>query len=96
MKSLPPEVVPYRRTAEFSDVTVPAALTRSHTTKRGVWGRICVLQGSLRYRILEPNPEEHMLSPEHPGVVEPEVPHELETLGEARFFIEFLRCPEPL
>ncbi|HIF93393.1 MAG TPA: DUF1971 domain-containing protein [Myxococcales bacterium] len=37
---------------------------RSHTTKRGVWGRIHVLEGSLRYRILEPTIEEIILRPE--------------------------------
>lgn len=91
MKVLPPNLVAYQRTREFSETTVPAALRRSHTTKPGVWGRICVLQGSLRYRILEPYPEEHVLSPEQPGVVEPEIPHEVEPLGEVRFFVEFLR-----
>lgn len=91
MKSLPPDVVPYRRTAEFSEITVPDALRRRHTTKRGVGGRIHVLEGSLRYRILEPQIEEHVLSADHPGVVEPEVPHEVEPLGKVRFYVEFLR-----
>ena len=94
MKSLPPDVAPYRRTPEFSEVTVPGALRRRHTTKAGVWGRICVLHGSLRYRILEPRFEEHTLSPGRPGVVEPEIPHEVEPLGEVRFFVEFLRGVE--
>jgi hypothetical protein len=35
-----------------------------------------VLAGTLRCRILEP--EELLLDPEHPGVVEPKVPHEVE------------------
>ena len=68
------------------------ALRRRHTTKAGVWGRICVLEGSLRYRILEPVREEHLLSAERPGIVEPEVPHEVEPLGPVRFFVEFLRA----
>jgi hypothetical protein len=53
-----------------------------------------VLSGSLRYRILGPDPEEHILSPERVGVVEPEVPHEVEPLGEVRFYVEFLGQPE--
>jgi hypothetical protein len=32
-----------------------------------------------------------VLSPDTPGVVEPEVPHEVEPLGGVRFFVEFLR-----
>ena len=91
MKSLPPEVTPYRRTREFSQTTVPDALRHRHSTARGVWGRIYVLEGSLRYRILEPQPEEHVLSPERSGIVEPEVPHEVEPLGAVRFYVEFLR-----
>ena len=94
VKSLPLDVTAYRRTPEFSESTVPAALRRRHTTKSGVWGRIHVLFGSLRYRILEPEAEEHILSFERDGVVEPEVPHEVEPLGEVRFYVEFLRRPE--
>jgi tellurite resistance-related uncharacterized protein len=52
-----------------------------------------VVQGTLRYRILGPEPEEHVLSPDCPGIVEPEVPHEVEPLGEVRFYVEFLREP---
>jgi tellurite resistance-related uncharacterized protein len=91
VKTLPADVVPYRRTAEFTETTVPAGLRRRHTTKPGVWGRIRVLEGELRYRILEPRLEERVLSAELPGVVEPEVPHEVEPIGAVRFYVEFLR-----
>ena len=94
MKSIPPDVVVYQQTKEFTEATVPVGLTRRHTTKPGVWGRICVLEGSLRYRILEPQSEEHLLSPGQDGVVEPESPHEVECLGATRFYVEFLRRPE--
>ncbi len=94
MRALPTDLAPYRRTPEFSESTLPDALRRRHTTKPGVWGLIHVLEGSLRYRILEPEPEEHVLSPGTPGVVEPEVPHEVEPLGRVRFFVEFLRRAE--
>ena len=92
MNSLPPGAAPYSRSPEFSETTVPEALRRRHQTKRGVWARICVLEGRLRYRVLasEP-PEEFTLSPEQPGIAAPEVPHCVEPLGAVRFFIEFLR-----
>ena len=95
MKPIPPNVVAYKRTREFSETSVPASLTRRHATRSGVWGRICVLHGALRYRILEPEPEEHLLSPGDPGVVEPEVPHSVEPVGQVRFFVEFLRESAP-
>jgi tellurite resistance-related uncharacterized protein len=93
MESLPRDAVVYSRTPEFAGATVPAALRQSHTTKPGVWGRIRVVDGSLRYRILEPTLEEHVLTPDAPGIIEPEVPHEVEPIGEVRFFVEFLRSP---
>ena len=91
MRSLPLRAVAYRRTAEFSESTIPSALLRCHTTKPGVWGCIHVVEGSLRYRILESSPTEYVLSPEVPGIVEPEVPHEVEPIGKVRFYVEFFR-----
>ncbi len=94
MKALPTAAVPYRRTPEFNETSVPAALLRRHDTKPGVWGRIEVLEGELIYRILEPAIEEHLLQPGVDGVVEPGVPHEVEPRGAVRFFVEFARVPE--
>ena len=91
MKSLPPDVTSYRRTPEFTESTVPAALTRQHDTKAGVWGRICVIEGTLRYRILTAEPEEHVLTPGRDGIVEPQVPHQVEPTPGVRFYVEFLR-----
>ncbi len=91
MKRLPEGVAPYKRTAEFNEDTIPAGLRRAHRTAPGVWGLIRVLEGELRYRILEPDTEEHQLDPRTPGVVEPGVPHEVEPRGPVRFFVEFCR-----
>ena len=91
MKRLPDDGSAYRRTPEFTEATVPAGLLRRHSTKSGVWGRIVVQEGVLRYRILEPQVEEHRLRQGHDGVVEPAVAHEVEPLGPVRFFVEFLR-----
>jgi len=85
--------VSYQRTPEFSEETIPSALRSRHSTKRGVWGRICVVRGQLLYRILEPTLEEHVLSPQRHGVVEPQIHHEVEPIGEVRFYVEFLREP---
>ncbi len=91
MKSLPDDVVPYRRTQEFTESTIPTGLLRAHTTKAGVWGRIRVLEGSLRYRILEPQIEEMLLEPGVDGIIEPRVRHQVEACGPARFWVEFAR-----
>lgn len=93
MKQLPEGLVPYKRTPEFTEDTIPAGLRRQHTTKAGAWARIVVLSGTLRYRILCEPVEEHELTPELHGTVEPTVPHEVEPLGPVRFYVEFHRLP---
>lgn len=94
MKTLPADVQPYQRTPVFTETTVPAGLLRQHTTKAGIWGKIVVLEGHLRYRILAPEPVEVLLSPERFGVVEPQVPHEVSPEGPVRFYVEFHRVSE--
>lgn len=91
MEALPPDVKPYRRTPEFTEETMPSGLKFSHRTKSGVWGRIVVLEGRLLYRILQSPVEELRLDPAHPGVVEPEVEHEVQPLGRVRFYVQFYR-----
>lgn len=93
MKELPEGMVAYKQTAVFTESTVPAGLLRRHTTKAGTWGKIVVLSGRLRYRILVDPIEEHELSPGRPGVVEEQVPHEVEPLGPVSFYVEFHRRP---
>lgn len=60
MKELPAQVSTYKRTDNFSEKTIPAGLLKSHNTKAGVWGKIVILKGELRYRILEPQIEDHV------------------------------------
>lgn len=90
---LPDDAVVYKRTADFTDATIPAALRADHTTKPGVWGRIVVSEGRLRY-VVDPLRRALELGPDAPGVVLPEVPHRVEPLGPVRFHVEFLRTPE--
>lgn len=94
---LPPDLMAYRRTAEFTETTVPPGLLRAHTTKAGAWGLIHVLEGRLAYRITDPRrpSTETILSPEDaPGIVEPTVLHEVEPIGAVRFYVEFLKAPD--
>lgn len=94
MQTLPKNLVAYKQTPTFTETTVPAGLLKDHTTKAGTWGRIVVLRGRLRYRILAPELEEVMLTPELNGVVEPLVPHEVLPEGEVEFYVEFHRAPD--
>ena len=94
MKSLSSHLVAYRQTPKFTQDTIPDGLRNQHTTKESSWAKICVLSGQLRYRILTDPPEEKILSVETPGIVEPQVPHQVEPLGEVEFYIEFYRDRE--
>jgi len=88
---LPSDFVPYKRTPEFTEVTVPRGLTHEHSTKPGVWAMIRVLEGTLRYRVPSLQ-KEFDLTPAAPGIVIPEVLHHVAPLGAVRFFVEFYRA----
>jgi len=91
---LPEDFAAYKRTPEFSPGTIPAGLRKAHATRPGVWARIHVLQGRLAYRI-EDWQVDTVLTPEHPGIVVPELPHSVEPLdGDTRFYVEFHAAPE--
>ena len=94
METFPENLVCYHSTPEFTETTIPKGILKSHSTKDGVWGKIVIFEGSLKYRILatETRPEEVIILNEalH-GVVEPTVRHEVEPIGPVRFRVEFNR-----
>lgn len=85
----PDDLVAYKRTPEFSSEAFPAGLAKDHSTKQGVWGRIHVLEGTLRYIVQEPEVREFMLTPDVAGIVVPEMLHHVAAQGHVRFFVEF-------
>jgi tellurite methyltransferase len=85
----------YQRTATFTQATVPAALRSRHTTKPGVWARIHVVSGALRYRLFAPFDLVEELAPGAAGVVLPEVEHRVEIVGPVEFFVAFYARPGP-
>jgi tellurite methyltransferase len=89
----PDGLVVYRQTAEFTEETVPKVLLADHTTKEGVWGRIRVLEGRLRYRVPSLGVDV-VLDAENPGTVLPGVPHLVTPEGRGRFLVEFARRAE--
>lgn len=79
---------PYKCTPVFDEITLPAGLRKEHRTKAGVWGIIRVLEGRLRYIVLDPR-SDTVLDPDHPGFVQPDQPHQVEPLGTMRMQVEF-------
>ncbi len=91
MNSLPEGVEAYARSPTFSAQSIPKNLRKSHRTQQDTWAKIVVLEGRLLYRILEPEVREFELSPDCSGVVSPQVPHEVEAVGNVQFYVEFYR-----
>lgn len=88
---LPAGVRAYKRTAVFDERTIPAALRQRHSTKPGVWALIRIIDGRLRYRVIDTG-EDSILDAQRPGLVLPAQLHEVEPLGPVRFFVEFHRA----
>lgn len=80
----------YRRTRIFTEDTLPASLRREHRTRPGVWAVIRILDGRVRFRVIEPE-SVAILEPGRPGLVLPEQPHLVEPLGPVRLQLEFYR-----
>ena len=94
MSGTPTPLPPYQCTPVFDENTLPAGLRKEHRTKPGAWGIIRVLEGRLRYQVLDPF-SETILDPEHPGLVLPEQAHFVEPLGPIRMQVEFYdRLPD--
>lgn len=88
-------IAPYRSTPVFDETTLPEALKREHRTKDGVWGVIRVLEGELRF-VLTESGTETILTPDRPGLVQPQQTHRVEPLSKLRMQIDFYdREPAP-
>lgn len=81
-----------RCTPEFDQDSIPAGLLREHTTGAGVWGRIVVASGRLRYHV-QGTETAFELAPGTPGIVPPQAVHRVEAVGPVRFAVEFWRAP---
>ncbi len=91
MKQLPEDVIPYKRTPEFDENSIPGGLLHEHSTKENVWGKIVILEGELQYTIKAPEPDVIVLDEHTYGVVEPTVLHAVKPLGKVRFYVEFYK-----
>lgn len=80
--------VPYRSSPVFDQDTLPQALQRDHRTKRGVWGVLHVLDGSIRFHREGGDPP-RLLAPGCPQLIRPDDPHHLERVGPVRLRVDF-------
>lgn len=84
----PENLVGYKKTREFSEKNVPAALLRDHATAAGVWGRLHVLEGSLGF-CDQVTGETMVLSPGVHQCIYPDRVHHVSIQESVRFFVEF-------
>ncbi|MCH2165280.1 MAG: DUF1971 domain-containing protein [Marinovum sp.] len=86
---IPENVKKYSESPIFTHLTVPSALTATHRTKPGTWGRLVVLEGALIYTREGHSPE--VVSNETPATIYPAEPHFVTCNTPVRFKVEFLR-----
>lgn len=91
-----------RTTAEFDETTLPAGLLRAHRIAPGVWGRLVVRAGSIRFAFDDgPDPAGRgdrdgagrRIGAGGAQVIPPERPHHVTVDGPVRFVVEFHRPP---
>jgi tellurite resistance-related uncharacterized protein len=91
---LPDGLLLIRSSREWDDQTMPTSLLRSHRIARGMWGRIVVRHGHLRF-VARTDPElDVVLGPDATQAIPPEVEHEVRPLGPVSFSIDFLSIRE--
>jgi len=93
-RELPEGASVYRSTDEFDEHTLPAGLRRAHTTRRGVWGRVEVSAGRLRF-VMPSLGVDAILGAGESTIIPPEIEHHVEPLGPVRFRVAFLRAGAP-
>jgi tellurite resistance-related uncharacterized protein len=90
MPALPANAREYKRTATFTEQTVPKGLLADHRTREGTWARIVVTSGELGYSFGDPR-RSFVLTPKRSGIVLPQVAHQVELRGPVEFHVEFLQ-----
>lgn len=88
---LPPAAREYKRTAVFTEETLPDALRREHRIKAGSWGRVVVTDGQLEFHS---RGRVRLLGAGEVGIVEPEIPHHVTPLGAVLVHVEFWRSDQ--
>lgn len=77
------------RTPEFTEATAPKGLQHNHRVKAGVWGRLTVLEGALRYCLEDGSGRHWVLRADDSVWIPPDVPHRVEFMGPTRFYLSF-------
>jgi tellurite resistance-related uncharacterized protein len=91
-KQFPVGLKHYKSTPLFDRNTMPSALQSDHSTKAGVWGKVQVSAGPLRYTVTDPRRAAlsvELTAGELPAIIEPTIMHHVELIGNVEFQAEF-------
>ncbi len=91
---MPPGLRHVRTTPEFTATSTPAALRTAHLIATGVWGRLRVLDGVVRFVFEEPPGSVHDVGAGESLDIPPQRAHRVEPGAGARFVVEFHARPD--
>lgn len=83
-----------RTTPSFGEHTVPAGLLSAHRVAEGVWGRLVVTSGSVRFVFEDGSAMPTTIGTGEFQVIPPARTHHLELVGPVAFHVEFHRRPD--
>lgn len=80
-----------RATPEFDERSVPDGLLRAHRIADGVWGRLRVRTGALRFVFEDEGDDGRLVQAGGEQIIPPATPHHVEIIGPVAFVVEFHR-----
>jgi tellurite resistance-related uncharacterized protein len=92
---MPNDVRLVRSSPQWDEHTMPAGLRRSHRLATRTWGRVVVRRGRLRFTAHSVPALDLVLGPGAMQAIPPDVPHEIEPLGQVSFSIDFFSLGQP-
>lgn len=85
----PEGLMAYRKTAIFTEHSIPKGLLKDHSLADGHWGLLHVLLGQLIYTVNHSQLKPFKLSKNERAVIVPNMLHAVAALGPVRFYVEF-------
>ncbi len=80
-----------RTTPEFTAVSTPSGLRSAHEVADGVWGRLRVRRGSVRFVFEDARDDAMVISADGSVDIPPQRRHHVEPADDAVFVVEFHR-----
>jgi ribosomal protein S18 acetylase RimI-like enzyme/tellurite resistance-related uncharacterized protein len=90
---LPDRLRVARTAGPWDETTLPAGLRRAHRVAAGTWGRLCVLEGSVRFWMATNPMTVREVDAGESQPIPPMVEHEVRLQGPVRLQVEFLVRP---